>query len=169
MDESGVTTSMVRAHARSPRGARAIARGPAGRYERLTLLGAVTLGGVSAIMTIPAFTNRAVFAAFVRQVLVPTLRPGQIVVLDNLPAHKYPEVDEAVRGAGCRLLFLPRYSPEYNPIELCWSKVKNELRSRAARTLEHLEAAVHAAVDHVSARDARSFFRHCGYTLAPEP
>ena len=164
-----MTTSMVRTYARAPRGKRAIGRAPAGRYERLTLLGAITLEGVSAIMTIPAFTNRAVFAAFVREVLVPTLRPAQVVVLDNLPAHKYPEVEEAVRGAGCRLLFLPRYSPEYNPIEPCWSKVKNELRSRAARTLEHLQEAVHAAVEHVSAYDARGYFRHCGYNLAPDP
>jgi hypothetical protein len=123
LDESGVTTSMVRTCARAPRGRRAIGRAPAGRYERLTLLGAITLEGVSAIMTIPAFTNRAVFAAFVREVLVPTLRPAQPVVLDNLPAHKYPEVEEAVL----------------------------------------------TAVEHVSARDARGYFQHCGYHLAPDP
>jgi transposase len=160
---------MVRTYARAPKGRRAIGRAPAGRYERLTLLGAITLGGVSALMTIPAFTNRLVFAAFVEQILVPTLRPGQVVVLDNLPAHKYPEVAQAVCAAGCRLLFLPRYSPEYNPIELCWSKVKTELRSRAARTLDLLEDAVRTAVDHVTSGDARGFFRHCGYRLAPDP
>jgi transposase len=160
---------MVRPYARSARGKRAVGRAPAGRYERLTLLGALTLEGVSALMTIPAFTNRPVFAAFVAQVLVPTLRPGQVVVLDNLPAHKYPEVEQAVCRAGCRLLFLPRYSPEYNPIEPCRSKVKNELRARAARTLDLLEDAVGTAVDHVTSRDARGFFRHCGYRLAPDP
>ena len=160
---------MVRTYARAPKGLRAVGRAPAGRYERLTLLGAITLEGVSALMTIPAFTNRPVFAAFVEQVLVPTLRPGQVVVLDNLPAHKYPEVEQAVCAAGCRLLFLPRYSPEYNPIEPCWSKVKNELRTRAARSLEHLEEAVRTAVDHVSSSDAQGYFRHCGYRLAPDP
>jgi transposase len=127
VDESGVTTSMVRSYARAPPGQRALRRAPAGRYERLTLLGAITLEGVSALMTIPAFTNRAVFRAFVERVRVPTLRPGQVVVLDNMPAHKYPDVEAAVRAAGCRLLFLPRYSPEYSPIEPCWSKVKHEL------------------------------------------
>jgi hypothetical protein len=110
-----VTTSMCRLWARSPRGQRAFSRAPAGRYERLTLLGSITTQGLGALMTIPAFTNRAVFRAFVEQVLVPTLRPAQVVVLDNLPAHKYPEIEAAVQSAGCRLLFLPRYSPEFNP------------------------------------------------------
>lgn len=168
IDESGVTTSMVRTYGRSTRGERAIGRAPAGRYERLTLLGAITLSGVSAIMTIPAFTNRAVFAAFVHEILVPTLRPGQIVVLDNLPAHKYPEVEEAIRTAGCRLLFLPRYSPEFNPIEPCWSKLKNHLRSRGARTLENLNEAVGEALQMITAQNARGWFTHCGYTLAPD-
>jgi transposase len=163
LDESGVTTSMVRTYARATRGQRAVGRAPAGRYERLTLLGALTLEGVCALMTIPAFTNRTAFAAFVEQVLVPELRPGQVVVLDNLRAHKYPEVEQAVRGAGCRLLFLPRYSPEFNPIELCWSKMKNHLRSRAARTLEVLQEAVGQAQGKISSEDAHGWFAHCGY------
>jgi transposase len=160
---------MCRRFARALRGHRAIGRAPAGRYERLTLLGALTLKGLSALMTIPAFTNRAVFAAFVEQVLVPSLRPGQVVVLDNLPAHKYPEVEQAIRAAGCRLLFLPRYSPEYNPIELCWSKVKNRLRSQAARTLELLQAAVGDAQELITSEDATGWFTHCGYGAARKP
>jgi transposase len=86
-----------------------------------------------------------------------------VVVLDNLRAHKYPEVEQAVRGAGCRLLFLPRYSPEFNPIELCWSKMKNALRSRAARTLEVLQEAVGEAQLRISSEDAHGWFAHCGY------
>ncbi len=168
LDESGITTSMCRLFARAPRGQRAYSRAPAGRYERLTLLGAITLEGLSALMTIRAFTDRAVFRAFVEQALVPTLRPGQVVVLDNLPAHKYPEVEQAIRGAGCRLLFLPRYSPEMNPIEPCWSKLKNHLRSRAARTLEDLQAAVGEAMQSITAQNARGWFIHCGYTPAPD-
>jgi transposase len=168
IDESGITTSMTRLWARAPRGKRAVGRAPAGRYERLTLLGALCLHGLSALMTIPAFTNREVFRAFVEEVLVPTLRPGQVVIWDNLPAHKYPEVEQAIRNAGCRLLFLPRYSPEFNPIEPCWSKLKNELRSRAARTLDALQEAVTAAMQSISAQDARGWFTHCGYNLAPD-
>lgn len=169
LDESGITTSMVRRYARAPKGERALSRAPAGRYERLTLLGAICLEGLSALMTIPAFTDRAVFRAFVEQVLVPVLRPGQVVVLDNLPAHKYPEIELAIQGAGCKLLFLPRYSPEFNPIEPCWSKLKNELRTRAARTLESLQAAVNDAMQTITAQNAHGWFLHCGYTPTPDP
>ena len=160
---------MCRFWARAPRGQRALSRAPAGRYERLTLIGAISLQGLSALMTIPAFTNRAVFRAYIEEVLAPTLRPGQVVVLDNLPAHKYPEVEQSVRAAGCKLLFLPRYSPEFNPIEPCWSKLKNFLRTRAARTLESLEEAVTDASNSISGSDARGWFAHCGYNLAPDP
>ena len=160
---------MTRFHARAPRGQRAIGRAPAGRYERLTLLGAISLEGLTALMTIQAFTDRAVFRAFVEQVLVPVLRPGQVVVLDNLPAHKYPEIAAAIHAAGCRLLFLPRYSPEFNPIEPCWSKLKNELRSRAARTVESLQSAVNDAMQMITAQNARGWFLHCGYTPTPDP
>ncbi len=167
MDESGITTRMTRLFARAPKGQRALARAPAGRYERLTLLGALSLEGLGALMTIPAFTNQAVFAAF-EQVLVPSLRPGQVVVLDNLPAHKYPEVEQAVRRADCKLLFLPRYSPEFNPIEPCWSKLKNHLQSRAAQTLESLQAAVAEALHSITPQNARGWFAHCAYTPAPD-
>lgn len=163
LDEAGITTNMVRAYARAARGKRALSRAPAGRYERLTLLGAITLTGLQAMMTIPAFTDAPVFHAFVKEVLVPVLRPGQVVVMDNLPAHKRPEIQTLIEGAGCRVLFLPRYSPEWNPIEMCWSKMKNFLRSLGARTLEALEAAVKAAMDIITDQDARGWFQHCGY------
>lgn len=120
-------------------------------------------------MTIRAFTDRAVFRAFVEDVLVPVLRPGQVVVLDNLPAHKYPEVEQAVIAAGCRLLFLPRYSPEFNPIEQCWSKVKNHLRSQAACTLEVLQAAVAEAQPMITPENALGWFAHCGYEPTRKP
>lgn len=168
LDESGITTSMCRRYARAPKGERALSRAPAGRYERLTLLGALSLEGLPALMTIPAFTNDAVFRAFVEQVLLPQLKPGQTVVLDNLWAHKRAEIRELIEGAGCKLLFLPRYSPEYNPIEPCWSKLKNELRSRAARTLESLQDAVADAMEHITAQNARGWFAHCGYEPAPD-
>jgi transposase len=168
LDECGITTNMVRTYARAYRGERAIGRAPAGRYERLTLLGAIGLHGLLGLMTIPAFTNEAVFYAFIKHVLVPELRPGQVVVLDNLRVHKRPSIRKLIEDAGCRVLFLPRYSPEWNPIEPCWSKMKNFLRTYAARTLEALEGAVVEAMDIVSAQDARGWFKHCGYQVAPD-
>jgi transposase len=120
------------------------------------LIGAIASTGLATLMTTRAFTNDAVFRAFVEQVLLPELRPGQVVVLDNLWPHKRAEIRQLIEAAGCRLLFLPRYSPEYNPIELCWSKMKNFLRSLAARTPESLEAGVALAMQAVTAADARS-------------
>jgi transposase len=119
-------------------------------------------------LTIPAFTHRAVFRAFGEEVLAPTLRPGEVVVLDNLPAHKYPEIGQAIAAAQCRLLYLPRYSPAFDPIEPCWSKLKNSLRPRAARTLESLQGAVTDTSDCIPGSDACGWFTHCGYKPAPE-
>jgi transposase len=157
---------MCRLEARSAVGERAFSRAPAGRDERLTLIGAIGCTGLAALMTIPAFTTDAVFRAFVEQVLLPVLRPGQGVVLDNLWPHKRAEIKQMVEGAGCRLLFLPRYSPDFNPIEPCWSKRKNDLRAAATRTLESLEAAVKDAMEMITESDAQGWFRHCGYNLA---
>ena len=166
IDESGVTTNMVRRFARALGGCRAIGRAPAGRYEKLTLIGAIALSGLLALMTIPASTDSAVFLAFIREVLVPELRPGQVVVLDNLSPHKEPKVRKAIEDAGCRVIFLPPYTPEWNPIEPCWSKMKEFLRSRAATTRDALEAAVADAMEAVTPHDARGWFRHCGYNVA---
>ena len=168
VDETGITTSMVRRFARALDGRRAIGRAPARRSETLTLLGALALNGLRAMMTIPAATSEAVFIAFIEQVLVPELLPGQVVVFDNLGAHKRPAVMAAIETAGCRVILLPPYSPEWNPIEPCWSKVKEFLRSRAARTRQALEAAVGDAMDVVSARDARGWFQHSGYAVTPD-
>ncbi|HEX6368472.1 MAG TPA: IS630 family transposase [Longimicrobium sp.] len=168
MDESGVTTNMVRRFARALGGRRAIGRAPAGRYEKLTLLGAIALTGLLALMTIPASTDTVVCVAFIQQVLVPELRPGQVVVFDNLGPHKQPAVRAAIEGAGCRVIFLPPYTPEWNPIEPCWRKMKEFLRSRATGTHNALEAAVADAMETVTAQDARGWFRQCGYTVAPD-
>lgn len=166
VDESGITTHMVRRFARALGGGRAVGRAPAGRYEKLTLLGAIALPGLLALMTIPAATDEAVFLAFIEEVLVPELRPGQVVVFDNLAAHKRPAITAVIEKAGCRVILLPPYTPEWNPIELCWSKMKEFLRSRAARTLQTLETAVIDAMDAVSAQDAHGWFHHCGYNIA---
>ena len=163
LDESGVTTAFVRRYARAPGGARAIGYVPAGHWTQLTLLSALSLRGLGATMTVNAPTDTDVFVAYVQQVLVPTLRPGQVVVLDNLGAHKAPAARALIEAAGCRLLFLPPYSPDFNPIEQAWSKLKTLLRTAAARTRDALDAALQTLLDQITAADAGGWFRHCGY------
>jgi transposase len=131
-----------------------------------TILGALTLaGGITAIATIEGATSGPVFAAFVRQFLAPTLRKGQVVVLDNLAAHKSRAAREAIEARGARLLFQPQYSPELNPIEEAWSKLKAHLRTREARSVPALDAAVAEAADRITPRDAAGWFKHAGYRV----
>jgi transposase len=166
VDEAGVTTAMARRYARAPKGRRAVGTAPCGSWRRLTVLGALTVEGVVAAMSIEAATGTAVFLAFLDQVLIPTLvrtKPDAVVVMDNLSAHKVAAVRARLERAGLRLLYLPRYAPELSPIEPCWSKVKELLRAKAARTVAALNEALGPALDAVSARDARGFFRGCGY------
>jgi transposase len=168
VDESGIDTRMTRRFARAPRGQRAYGAVPFGRWKRLTLLGALGPEGVVAVMSVAAATTTAVFRAFVEQVLLPALRPrgpGAIVAFDNLAAHKAALVHEALRAAGCQALLLPRYSPDLNPIELCWSKIKTALRAIGARSLDDLDRELPAVLDSITAQDARGWFKHCGYAL----
>ena len=167
VDESGIATTLTRLYARAPLGERAVGRVPAGHWTQLTLLGGLSLEGLLACMSIEAATDRDVFLAFVEHVLVPALKPGQVVILDNLSAHKATQVRPLVEGAGYRLVYLPPHSPDFNPIEQAWSKLKALLRAAAARTKEALEAALAALIDHLTAADARSWFAHCGYATAP--
>lgn len=163
VDESGVATNMARRYGRAEGGRRVRGAVPHGRWERLTLLGGLTLDGLAACLAVEGATDAAVMRAFVTHALVPVLRPGQVVVLDNLSAHKDAEVRRRVEAAGCTLLFLPPYSPDFNPIEPAWSKLKTLLRGLGARTTEALHAALTTLVDAITAADARGFFRHCGY------
>jgi transposase len=168
VDEAGVTTNMVRRHARAPRGRRAYGTAPAGTWRRLTVLGALGVGGVAAAMTIERATDTAVFTAFLDRVLIPELRaakPGAVVVMDHLSPHRAPAVRRRLEAAGFELLLLPRYAPDLNPIEAMWSKVKAALRAAAARTVAALEAALSEALAGVTPDDARGFFRGCGYAL----
>ena len=137
VDESGIDTRMTRRFARAKRGERARGAVPFGRWRRLTLVGALGLGGLIAAMSVAAPTDTAVFRAFVEQVLAPALRdrPGALVVMDNLAPHKATIVHEAIRAAGLEPRLLPRYSPDLNPIEPCWSKIKTLLCARQARPL----------------------------------
>ena len=163
VDESGAATNLARLYARAPAGARAVGPVPHGHWKVTTVLGAVRRDGVAAAMTIDCPTDRDVFLAFVGQVLGPALRPGDVVVMDNLPAHKVAGVREAVEARGACVLYLPPYSPDLSPIERMWSKVKKLLRDAAARTQQALEAAIATALDAVTAADARNWFRGCGY------
>jgi transposase len=146
------------------KGARVPEAIPAGHWRSFTLLGAITCSGLLATMTIEAATDGDVFQAFVEQVLGPRLRPGQIVVMDNLSAHKAPAIRQSIEAAGATLLYLPPYSPDLNPIEKCWSKIKQILRSLKARTAETLEAAMASALASISSENAGAWFQHCGYT-----
>lgn len=161
-----MTTALVRRYARAVGGQRAVGRVPAGHWTQLTILSALSLTGLGATMTVDAATDTDVFVAYVRELLVPTLRPGQVVVLDNLGAHKATMARRLIEHAGCRLLFLPPYSPDFNPIEQAWSKLTTLFRSAAARTREGLEAALRTFLDQITAADARGWFAHTGYTTA---
>ncbi len=156
VDETGVTTTMTRRYGRAPRGVRVVDAVPQGRWQVLTVLGAVTVDGVAAAMTIAAATDGDVFRAFVAQVLVPRLRPGQVVVLDNLGAHKVPGVREAIEAAGAVLHYRPPYSPDLNPIELAWSKLKTYLRGVKERTADQLGTAVGRGLRRITAQDPRT-------------
>jgi transposase len=167
VDESGITTAMTRRYGRAPAGERARGWVPGGHWTQLTILGGLSLEGLIACMSIQAATDLDVFRAFTREVLVPELRPGQVVILDNLSPHKAEEIRELIEEAGCQLLLLPPYSPDLMPIEQAWSKLKTLLRSAAARTKEALEDALTTVIHEITAADAQSWFAHCGYVAAP--
>lgn len=168
VDEAGVNRKMTRRYARSHRSARAVGYAPGGWGKNTTLTGAMTVDGLLVLdRRVGGGTTKVRFLAFVVDVLVPKLRPGQIVVLDNLSAHKGPEVRAAIEAAGCRVLFVPPYSPEYNAIEKLWSKLKTRLRKIAARTPETLEVAITEAVSTITASDAANWIRGAGYVARP--
>ena len=164
-DESGATTEMTRRYGRAPRGERVAEGTPAGHWRTLTLLGAMSLEGVMAAMTVESPTDGDVFLAYVEQVLCPRLRPGQVVIMDNLPAHKVEGVRGLIEAVGAELLYLPPYSPDFNPIEQAWSKIKQQLRSAKARTLETLEVAITQALAQITIQNATAWFAHSGYAI----
>jgi transposase len=163
IDEFGATTHMARTHGRCPVGERLVAAVPHGHWRVLTTIAALTTRGILTAVTVDAATDADVFRTFVTDALVPALRPGQVVVMDNLSSHKAPGVRAAIEAAGCRVLYLPPYSPDFNPIENAISKVKGRLRTLAARTVDALGAAVQDALARITPANAAGFFRHCGY------
>jgi transposase len=164
IDETWAKTNMTRTHGYAPRGERLVAAAPHGHWHTTTFVGALTARGFIAPMVVDGAVNGDVFRAYVEQVLVPELRRGDVVVMDNLGSHTLAGVRAAIEGAGCRLLFLPPYSPDLNPIENAFSKLKRLLRTAAERTVDGLWSAVGRLLDRFTRRECRNYFRHCGYT-----
>lgn len=165
MDESGANIAMTRLFGCAKRGERVPDAVPKNHGDNITILGSLSCIGLEAVMTINGPVDAAVFRAYVTHVLVPTLQPGDSVVMDNLGSHKVVGIREAIEAAGATLLYLPPYSPDWSPIEPCWSKLKTFLRAAKARTREALEQAIRSALDRITATDARAWFMHCGYAL----
>ena len=163
LDETGATTEMTRRYGRAIRGKRVREATPAGHWRTLTVLGAIRHSGWVATMMIEAATDGDIFQAYLQQVLCPQLEPQDIVVMDNLPAHKVAGVRELIEEAGAELPYLPPYSPDFNPIEKCWAKFKQLLRTAKARSLGTLENSITDALTAVTPEDIQGCFRHCGY------
>lgn len=163
LDEFGATTNMTRTRARGPRGKRIVGKTPHGHWKVLSTIATMTTAGMLTGCTFDAAVDTEMFIAFVERFLVPRLRPGQVVVLDNLPAHKSPRIDRLIEAAGARVLRLPPYSPDFNPIEMAISKMKALLRKRARCSVSGVMEAIGLALCAVSSDDARNFIRHCGY------
>ena len=156
---------MTRLRGRAPRGRRLLAKAPHGHWRTTTMISSVRLDGTTACMTIEGATDTAVFQAYVRAVLVPSLRPGDIVIMDNLAPHKNEQTLALIAAAGATARFLPAYSPDLNPIEMMWSKVKALLRKAQARTAEDLQRAIGHALQQVTPGNARGWFAACGYSI----
>lgn len=166
VDESGANRSLYPLYGWAPRGQRAHGQAPRNRGPNTSLLAAMDKDGLVATMTVEGSTNKEVFLAYLEHVLCPRLCPGQTVILDNLSVHKNEAVREKIEACGCRLVFLPAYSPDFNPIEHAFSKLKNFLRKAKARTQQALEAAIAAALATLTSEDARGWFSHCGFPIA---
>jgi len=163
VDEMGTHTSLAPFYGYSPRGQRAFFKVPRNRGTNTTLLASMSLEGMGPSMTVEGSTNKEVFEVYVEHFLAPTLKEGQVVVMDNLSAHKGERARKLIEERGCQLLYLPPYSPDLNPIEEAFSKVKRLLRVIGARTEEALVEAIGKALDAVSVKDAKGFFTYCGY------
>jgi len=165
LDESGAKTNLTRQRGRAQRGARVYASAPAGHWQTTTMLSSIRWDGSTACMAIEGATDTEVFRAYVREVLCPTLRAGHIVVMDNLSPHKNDRTLALIEQVGAAVRFLPDYSPDLNPIEKMWSKVKQFLRSAEARTREELVAAIATALASVTLQDAVNWFASRGYSF----
>jgi transposase len=169
IDECGTHLAHTRTYARAPRAERAVGRVPKNRGRVTSLLASLTPAGMGPHQTVLGGTSKAIFLTYLREAVAPTLQPGQIVILDNLGAHRPSEVAAIITERGARLLYLPGYSPDFNPIELAFGKLKASLRQAQARTREALEDAIGTAIATITGADSAAFFAHCGYLLDPPP
>lgn len=165
IDETGASTKMARLRGRAPRGERCRAPVPHGHWKSTTFVGALRLEGMTAPMVLDGAMNGAAFVAYVEQVLAPSLKPGDIVVMDNLPAHKLAAARDAIRAVGAELHFLPPYSPDFNPIEMAFSKLKAYLKKVAARTKHDLWEAIRQGIDAIMPDECQNYFAAAGYDL----
>lgn len=163
IDETGATTKMARLYGRAPKGQRCRAAVPHGHWKTTTFTAGLRINGLAAPMIIDGPMDGDAFRAYVAHVLVPELAPGDVVVMDNLPAHRVSGVYEAIEAAGASLLYLPPYSPDFNPIELAFAKLKALLRGAATRTIPDLWEALENALDAFAPRECRNYFAAAGY------
>lgn len=165
IDETGANTQMVRLHGRALRGQRVVAKVPHGHWKTATFVGALRTSGVTAPLVVDGPMNGPVFRAYVEQQLAPTLRKGDVVIMDNLAAHKVAGVHDAIEAAGAELVYLPPYSPDFNPIEQAFAKLKAMLRSAACRAIDQLHRTIGELLDRFTATECKNYFRHCGYAV----
>lgn len=165
IDETWAATNMTRSHGRAPRGARLIDHVPHGHWKTTTFLAALRVGGLTAPVVVDGAINGEIFRAYVQQHLVPTLSPGDLVILDNLSSHKVAGVQEAIEAVGARVVYLPPYSPDFNPIEQVFAKLKSLLRSAGERTVSGLWNRIGNLLDCFSPSECQNYFRHSGYAV----
>lgn len=163
VDETGSNINLTPRYARAPCGTRAYGHVPHNIKQNTTLIASLTSAGMGPAMLLDGATDGAAFAVYIEQFLVPSLRPGQVVVLDNLSAHKQPRIAALIAAKGCELWYLPAYSPDLSPIEEASAKCKQLLRRAGARTRDALHDAIASAIDQITPQDAHGFFTHCGY------
>jgi transposase len=163
LDESGAQRNMKRLYGRSARGERLVDAVPGGHWKTTTMISAIRTGGVATAMVTEGATDATVFRGFVEHFLVPVIRRGDVVIMDNLPSHKVSGVREAIERRGAELWYLPAYSPDYNPIEQAWSKVKSVIRSITPKTTQQLYRAVGTALRRITRRECQNYFANCGY------
>jgi transposase len=165
LDEFGASTTMQRTYGRAAPGERVVTKVPHGHWKMISTIAAMSTDGIVASASFDGATDTELFVAFVDEALVPVLKPGQVVVMDNLPAHKSPRIDELVKAAGAKVLRLPPYSPDFNPIEMAISKVKTVLRQLAERGVDGLITGIGVALRSITAIDALHYIQHCGYAM----
>jgi transposase len=163
LDEFGATTTLQRTHGRAAPGERVVTGVPHGHWKMISTIAAMSCDGIVASGSFDGATDTELFVTFVREAMAPMLKPGQVLVMDNLPAHKSPQIDRLVEAVGARVVRLPPYSPDFNPIEMAISKVKTVLRKLAQRSVDGLFTGIGHALGSIRATDALTYIAHCGY------